>query len=127
MYRVVVKNERGERVLDTLTKQDDPDLEIGQKQKQIRDFSIQKAPSMQQVQAYLREIFKGRKLVGYHIEMKLNDLELLDELDSSLLYDSSKMFNDHPVSGQQWSMVNLCKEFLNMNYKKPSSNVAVSL
>ncbi len=96
---MVVKNDRGERVLDTLVKADDPHLSIGSKNRQVYLFSLQRAPTFPQVQSYLREILKDRKIVGYHTEMKMEDLGLLSELSLDNLYDCSKMFNDNPRSG----------------------------
>lgn len=128
----MIKNERGERVLDTLVKADDPSLQISSENKKIRDFSVNCAPSLDQVKEYLVKLFKGTTIVGYHIQMKLDDLELYMDVthdkDSlyERLYDCSKMFNEDPNTGQQWKLTTLCKDFLNLTYKKPSKHYAVS-
>jgi hypothetical protein len=64
---VVIKNERGERVLDTLVKADDSSIQISSENKKLRDFSVNCAPSLDQVKEYLVKLFKGRTIVGYHI------------------------------------------------------------
>ena len=120
-----MKNEYGQRVLDTLVKADDPNLQIGAKNKVVKEFSEKRAPTLQQVQDHLRVLIKGRVLVGYHIEMKLDDLGLLEENEYAMFHDCSKMFNENPMSGQQWQLRTLCKEFLNLTFKKPATTYAV--
>ena len=121
-----MKNERGERILDTLIKADEPGLQIGAKAKLVHEFGILRAPSLETVQRYLIEIFKERTVVGYHIDMKLGDIGIYDQLKSATLHDCAKMFNPNPLSGQQWQMRQLCSDFLNLSFKKPSSSYAVS-
>jgi hypothetical protein len=77
---------------------------------------------------YLKKIFKGRILIGYHIDMKLTDLELIEYLGpqnlipNQTIFDCAKMFNENPYSGQQWKLVDLCQHKLNLNFKKSSSS-----
>jgi hypothetical protein len=123
--RVVIKNERGERVLDTVTKADDPRLEIGSDRQSLKEYSIERAPTLEQVRELLTTLFRGRSLVGYHIEMQLTDLGMQGEMELENLYDCSKMFNENPRSGQQRQLISLCKEYLNLAYKKPNMNYAV--
>lgn len=123
--RVVVKNELGERVLDTLVKADDPELQIGLDKQSVKDYSVERGPTMEQVRTYLSEVFRGRSLVGYHIEMQLADLGMAGEVELVNLYDCAKMFNENPRSGQQRQLVSLCKEYLHLAYKKPTHNYAV--
>lgn len=54
----------------------------------------------------------------------MRELGISNELDSRLpnqtYFDVAKMFNPDPLSGQQHRMESLCKEHLNLSYKKPS-------
>lgn len=70
----------------------------------------------------MSRLFKDRTVVGYHIIMKCEDLGV--EVPPSY-HDASKMFNESPISGQQWQMSKLCTIFLNINFKKPSTSYAV--
>lgn len=70
----------------------------------------------------MSQLFKDRTVVGYHIIMKCEDLGV--EVPPSY-HDASKMFNESPISGQQWQMSKLCTIFLNINFKKPSTSYAV--
>jgi hypothetical protein len=130
LCRVVVKNERGERIIDTLIKSDDTGVVVSQEKKLVREFSLKYGPTLSEVSAYLAEIFRGdRVLIGYHIEMILCDLELENEIvrrtHNETIYDVAKMFNQNPLSGQQWKFADLCTRHLNLVYKKPSSPYAV--
>ena len=48
------------------------------------------------MQAYVRELLKGKVLVGYHLIMKCEDLGV--ELPE-VYHDDAKMFNESPISG----------------------------
>lgn len=124
-YRVVLKNDRGERVLDTLIKPpvDGSAVNLGKKTQAIYDLAMLKAPTLDVVQRYLTEMLSKRTVIGYHILMKLEDLGI-PEPDQ--VHDCAKMFNENEVSGQQWQMKELCKVFLNMSFKKPKDFYAVS-
>ncbi len=104
IYRIVVKNERGERILDTLIKSDDQGVIVSQEKKAIREFSMKYGPSFEEVRDYLAEIFRGdRVLIGYHIEMILSDMGLEEEIvrrvHNDTIFDVAKMFNQNPLSG----------------------------
>jgi len=101
----VVKNERGETVLDTLV-QPPNEKNISSKNLEVYNYSVARAPQyLGVVQEYLKQIFSGRILVGYHIDMKLADLELIDWLGhknlvpNETLFDCAKMFNANPLCG----------------------------
>ena len=119
-----MKNKRGERVLDTLVKADHPNITVSSDRKQLVEFSIRRAPSIEVIREYLRKIIKGRIIIGYHFEMQMKELGILDELDTrtpnQTYFDVAKMFNPDPISGQQHRMEVLCKDQLNLAYKKPS-------
>jgi hypothetical protein len=66
---VVIKNEKGERVMDTLIKADNPSITVSNDRADIKNLSLKKAPEFEVVRKYIKEIFKERIIVGYHIEM----------------------------------------------------------
>ena len=114
LCRIVVKNERGETVLDTLVKPPN-EINAGAKNHEVYAYSVARAPEYQGVvKEYLKQIFSGRILIGYHIDMKLADLELIEFLGpknlmpNKTLFDCAKMFNSNPMSGQQWKLSDLC-------------------
>ena len=96
-----VKNERGERVIDTLIRADHKDINLGKETRIFYEISKQGAPTLEQVNAYLANLFAGRTLVAYHAYMKLDDLGLVYP---DRVHDAAKMFNGNEVSGQQWQM-----------------------
>jgi len=114
-------------VLDTLV-QPPNEKNISFKNLEVYNYSVARAPQyLGVVQEYLKQIFSGRILVGYHIDMKLADLELIDWLGhknlvpNETLFDCAKMFNANPLSGQQWKLSDLCNQKLNLNFKKSTS------
>lgn len=121
---MVVKNERGERVLDTLIKNEGPKPNIGKQNSVMYELGQMKAPTLDRVRLYLMDLFKGRTVVGYHLLMKCDDLGI--EVPENF-HDAAKMFNESPISGQQWQMCKLCNVYLNINFKKPAPSYAVSL
>lgn len=122
-HRVVVKNERGERVLDTLVKPPEDAVNLGKKTQATYELALLKAPTLEVIQKYLTEMFAKRTVIGYHILMKLEDLGIAEP---NSVHDCAKMFNENEISGQQWQMKELCKVFLNMAFKKPKDFYAVS-
>ena len=71
------------------------------------------------------EFIRGRRVVGYHINMKLNDIGILEQLlfedliNKMELVDCARMFNPD-ISAPQQPMRILCKDHLNLAFaKKP--------
>ena len=97
---------------------------MSSEKKQLVEFSIRRGADIENVREYLRKILKDRIVIGYHIEMQMRELGISNELDSRVpnqtYFDVAKMFNPDPLSGQQHRMESLCKDYLNLSYKKPS-------
>jgi hypothetical protein len=75
LVRITIINETGERVLDTLLRTDKELLVVKQGVKsQLKKYADEKGPTLEQVKSRLLEIIRGRTLVAYHINLKLNDL-----------------------------------------------------
>lgn len=98
--RVVLLNEEGERVLDTLIKIEDTLVHVKQGLKQdLLNLSKAKGPELKSVQQKVVELMKGRTIVGYHIELKLNNLGIFakllfeDKYIQNRLIDLAKVFN----------------------------------
>lgn len=92
--RVVIVNDRGERVLDTYIK---PQLDgIPVKpgiRSQLLKLSSQQAESIEIVRERVFHIIRGKKLVGYHLSQKMAEFGLFDHgkvdgvLQQSLKHD----------------------------------------
>lgn len=77
--RVVLVNDRGDRVLDTLVRQNKyPEhcklnIKDGLKQKMFR-LAEDLAPSLETVAEVIANIVKDKPVAGYHLTMKLTDI-----------------------------------------------------
>lgn len=81
--RVILVNERGQRVLDTLLK---PQLEMeacavskGIKS-QVFAFSDEQGPEIQLVRERVKQLISGRTLIGYHLPQKISDFGIPEVL-----------------------------------------------
>ena len=91
--RVVIVNERGERVLDTFIKPQTEDLAVKQGIKsQLFKFSKVRAESLDVVRERVFKIIRGKKLVGYHLPQKMADFGLFDnESVQGVLQDTTNV------------------------------------
>lgn len=120
--RVVILNDKGLRVLDTLISTGTVLIHVKPGVKsQLFKIANLKGPSLDEVKKKVLEIIKGRKVAGYLVLVKLEDLgivDLLSEDDLKNLYEISKCFNQNS-SDPQWPLASLCKSHLNLIYKRP--------
>lgn len=77
--RVVLVNEQGERILDTLIlpQIEDVALKAGLKN-QLFKLSKEKGAPIEVVREYVSNIIKGKALIGYHLPQKMSDFGLLN-------------------------------------------------
>lgn len=76
-------NARGEKVLDTMIKVEDPMLIMvkpGKKQAIVEAMG-KCGPSASEVSARVLEIIKGKRIVGYGLKAKLKDLGIEDRVE----------------------------------------------
>jgi len=95
LFRVVLVNECGERVLDTLVAPQVTDVAIkgGMKQALLK-YAELKAESYQSVKERILSLIQGKSIVGYHLPQKMSDLGLLNaQIGDKPLYDCAKLFN----------------------------------
>jgi len=78
------------------------------------------------------EMIRGRTLVAYHVHLKLTDLGMWspdlinEEALNCKCVDIATVFN-RSLSEQQRQMKSLCKDHLNLDYKKRPFPFAVNL
>ena len=91
-------NVRGEKVLDTMIKVEDPMMIMvkpGKKQA-IVEAMAKCGPSVSEVSAKVLEIIKGKRIVGYGLKAKLKDLGIEDRVEPETtlsMVNVSTMFN----------------------------------
>ena len=75
--RVVIVNEDGERVLDTLVAPQTKDVAVkGGHRQAVFKFAEAKAETFETVREKVVQLIQGKKLVAYHLGMKCSDLLL---------------------------------------------------
>ena len=150
--RVVLVNEQGERVLDTLVRPQFEDLMLKPGlRRQIQDRAKLDGESIESVRKRVLSLVSGKKLVGYHLPQRLADFGILkikkskqtnrssdtdtrsnssnepEETTFKELFDFAKIFNQK-TEGQQQPMQTLCQKYLNLSYKRSRTpGFAVSL
>jgi len=83
VFRVVLVNERGERVLDTLVKPQFKDIAMkGGLRQDLHRIAKAKGESIETVRARVLDLIKGKKVVGYHLPQKLADFGILNKVAS---------------------------------------------
>ena len=81
--RVCLVNEAGERPLDTLVAPEtysDPSVRVRMKEglkTKLFELAKAKGPSMQDVREAVKYFLNNKKVVGYHLPMKLTELGLI--------------------------------------------------
>ena len=91
-------NMRGEKVLDTMIKVEDPMMIMvkpGKKQA-IVEAMVKCGPAVSEVRAKVLEIIKGKRIVGYGLKAKLKDLGIEDRVEPETILSMinvSTMFN----------------------------------
>lgn len=99
--RIVIVNERGERLLDTLVAPQEKNVPVkGGTKMALFKYSEARAESLEKVMKRVRQLVKGKFLVAYHLPMKVADLKLnLQELGQSTIgsgmshIDVAKLFS----------------------------------
>lgn len=82
--RVVLVNEKGQRVLDTLIKPQYQDLALkGGMRQDLHRISKAKAETIDTVRERVLDLIKGKKVVGYHLPQKLADFGILNKVASA--------------------------------------------
>lgn len=99
--RVVLVNELGERLLDTLVSPQSPNVSVkGGTKLALHRYAEARAEKLDRVLERVRSIIKGKILVGYHLIMKVADLGLKqDELvgtKEGAHIEIAKLFNTSP-------------------------------
>ena len=80
--RVVIVNDKGQRVLDTLVKPQTTEIALKPGVKtQMLKLSELRAEHVDVVRERVLSLIKGKKVVGYHLPQKIADLGLMRELD----------------------------------------------
>ena len=80
MARVTLVDQNGCRLLDTLVKPQNLEVAIKSGLKQdLFTLSKSRAESIDVVRRRVREIIKGKKLIGYHLPQKIQDFGLLTD------------------------------------------------
>ena len=88
--RVVIVNDKGQRILDTLVKPQTTELALKPGIKsQMFKLSQMRAEHIDVVRERVLSLIKGKKLVGYHLPQKIADLGLLGELDGAKITPES--------------------------------------
>jgi hypothetical protein len=95
VFRVVLVNEQGERVLDTLVAPQVSDVACkGGTKTALLNYAQLKAEKLEVVRSRVIELVRGKSLVGYHLPQKMADLGLLSaDIGGMPLYDVAKIFN----------------------------------
>ena len=93
---MVLVNEKGERVLDTLIRPQYQELSLkGGLRQDLNRIAKAKAESIDDVRARVLELIKGKKVVGYHLPQKLADFGILNKVAS--VQKSPEKSDDKPV------------------------------
>ncbi len=81
--RVVLVNEKGQRVLDTMIKPQHQELNLKQGLRQtLNAIAEKKAEPIDKVRQRVLQLIKGKKVVGYHLPQKLADFGILYSVSS---------------------------------------------
>ena len=101
--RVALVNEKGQRVLDTLVKpqelQEGESLVIKEGLKtELMKLGQEQGPTLELIRELITDLVKDKKVMGYHLPNKLNDLGMLKEFPKNGLlqenmHDIAKIFN----------------------------------
>jgi hypothetical protein len=106
--RVVLINENGDCILDTLVKPQTESVTFSKTglKHQLYMLSKDQAPSVEFVREQVLTLIKGKHLIGYQLPKKMGDFGLLDYLKEGSeeqtpwdkAYDIAKIFNSNPCS-----------------------------
>ena len=106
MSRVVLFSNTGHRVLDTIVKPED--LEPGEElvlkeglKTDLMHLGREKGPSLSLIKELITDMIMDKKVVGYHLPNKLNDIGIMKEFPKNGLmitnmFDIAKIFNRDP-------------------------------
>ena len=82
IYRVVLVNQHGDRILDSLIKPTLSEEVIMKNKDQLKrkllSLALDVGPNIEDVKQVILHLIANKKLVGYHLIMKLTDLGLIN-------------------------------------------------
>ena len=119
--RVVLVNDRGEIVLDSMIRVEDSMMVMvkpGKKTAILEDAKA-RGPSPDLVRKKVLELIAGKKLVGYGLKAKLLELGIYSRIPIQELegyVNCATMFNKDGKKDPQHALKDLCKNHLNLQY-----------